>query len=367
MIELYLLTFAAVSLFCQFGFWIRMQWNKNYQEKKQFYPIGEISVVIPFRNESENLPALIASLNRLTQFPKEITWVNDHSNDTFEECLAQLDVPCAVRLIHLPAHEIGKKKALRAGITSSTGRYILTWDADVTVPASYFQRLSQTPTADLLILPVSMPGKTGSQLFFELDYQYLNALNTAISGILPPIVASGANLLFNKTIFDRIDSVESHAHIASGDDVFLLQDFKAHKQQIELALHAELQVQTKVPQSWEAFFQQRLRWIGKAQHVGDTFAAAMGVIGFVYHTFFWLLFFIGASGKMLLILLICKLLFDASLLAPYLSILKRRRVIFFLPVFSVVYPFYILMILVMTMFYETSWKGRDIKFSDPDI
>lgn len=366
MIELYLLIFAGVSLFCQFGYWIRMQWNKNYQEQKNFYAVEEISVVIPFRNESENLPALIASLNKLTCFPKEIIWVNDHSEDHSEEILSQLQVSCPVSIIRLPAHEIGKKKALRAGIALSSGAHILTWDADVTVPAAYFRQLGKTPKSELLILPVSMPGKTLSQLFFEMDYQYLNALNTAISGILNPIVASGANLLFDKSVFERIDSLENHAHIASGDDVFLLQDFKNHKQKIELALHHDLQVETRVPQNWEAFFQQRLRWIGKAQYVGDKFAATMGIIGFVYHTFFWLLFFTGATWKMLFVLFICKLLFDGALLWPYLSVLKRRKVGFFLPMFSVVYPFYILMILVMTMFYETEWKGRDIKFSNPE-
>ena len=55
------------------------------------------------------------------------------------------------------------------------------------------------------------------------------------SGNLNPIVASGANLLFNKEIFLEIDSIESHIDTSSGDDAFLLQDFKLNDQKIELA------------------------------------------------------------------------------------------------------------------------------------
>ena len=46
MIWLYMIIFSSFSIFCLFGFWIRWQWNKNYQEKRKFFKIEEISVVI---------------------------------------------------------------------------------------------------------------------------------------------------------------------------------------------------------------------------------------------------------------------------------------------------------------------------------
>lgn len=358
MIWLYIIIFAAFSCICMFGFWIRWQWNKNYQEKKHFFPIAEISVIIPFRNEAENLPQLIQSLNQLLIFPREIIWVNDHSEDDFATCFQQLSVPFKTSTIHLASGDEGKKTAIRAGISDAQGKYILTWDADIVVSKNYFRQLAQTPLTDFLVLPVSMPGKTISQFFFELDFQYLNALNVAISGHLKPIAASGANLLFNKEIFEEIDSFEDHADVASGDDVFLLQDFKRNKKEIELALHPDLQAKTQAPQTWDAFFQQRLRWIGKSRKVGDKVANYLGVIGMVYHVGFWLMFFTDASWKQLLILTVVKMTLDATLLLPYLFILKRAWVGFFLPLFSLLYPIYMLMIVVMTMFYEPEWKGR---------
>lgn len=360
MIWLYIIIFSLFSLICMFGFWVRWQWNKNYQEKKVFFPVEEISVIIPFRNESENLPKLIASLNALQFFPREIIWVNDHSEDDFASCFESLSVPFRSSLIHLAPGDEGKKTAIRAGISDAQGKYILTWDADITIRKNYFRQLAKTPLTEFLVLPVSMPGKTLSQVFFELDYQYLNALNVAVSGHMRPIVASGANLLFHKDTFEEVDSYDEHAEVASGDDVFLLQDFKRHRKDIELALHPDLQVRTEAPQTWDAFFQQRLRWIGKSRKVGDRVAAYLGGIGMFYHVGFWLMFFTGAPWSHLLALTIVKIFLDALLLLPYLLILKRPWIGLFLPFFSLLYPIYMLMILVMTMFYEPEWKGRTL-------
>lgn len=360
MIWLYIILFSALSCICMFGFWIRWQWNKNYLEQKHFFQMAEISVIIPFRNEAENLPALIASLNKLQYFPREIIWVNDHSTDDFMICFQSLSIPFKSTLIHLAAEDAGKKTAIRAGISDAVGKYILTWDADIVVNQNYFHRLSKTPLTDLLVMPVSMPGKTISQLFFELDYQYLNALNVAVSGHTKPIVCSGANLLFEKETFEEIDSFEEHASVSSGDDIFLLQDFKRNKKDIELALHSDLQVETKVPQNWESFFQQRLRWIGKSKKVGDKLASYLGIVGVVYHVGFWLMFFTNAPWSQLLILTLVKIILDGIVLFPYLLIIKRPWVGFFLPFFSLIYPVYMLMILVMTLFYEPEWKGRTV-------
>lgn len=360
MIWLYIILFSLFSIYCFFGFFVRWQWNKNFQTKADFFPVDEISVIIPFRNELENLPALIESINQLKRFPREIIWVNDHSEDDGEKCLELLNVPVKSTIIHLAPGDEGKKIALRAGISQAFGDYILTWDADIVIHPDYFTELSKIPCCELLLMPVSMPGQNLKQLFFELDYQYLNALNTSISGHSAPIVASGANLLFNKTVFEEIDSFEDHADIASGDDIFLLQDFKLEKKTIELAFHNALIVKTKAPERWDDFFQQRLRWIGKSKKVGDRTANIYGIIGLLYHVGFWMMFITDASWKQLLFLTIFKIALDAFLFVPYLFIIKRSWVAAFMPIFSLVYPIYMLMIMVMTLFYEPEWKGRNV-------
>lgn len=360
MIWIYFLIFTVLFVVALFGFWVRWQWDFNYKTGKNTYNLAQISVVVPFRDEAENLPKLIASLNKLEVFPREIIFVNDHSSDDFQAEFSKLSVPFSWKIIHLAAGDEGKKTALRAGISVATGETMLTWDADIEVKRNYFKQLALTAKSDLLILPVSMEGKFGIQSFYELDYAYLNALNVAVSGHRAPIVASGANLLFDKAIFEEIDSFEEHEMFASGDDVFLLQDFKQHKKSIELTLQRNLQVKTHAPTSAEEFFNQRLRWIGKSSAIPDRFAQTMALLGGIYHLGFWLFFITDLSWGMLKILVVFKLIIDFSLLFPYLKALRRLHVALFVPLFSLVYPIYMLMIAVASLFYQPIWKGKAI-------
>lgn len=360
MIGIYVIVFTALLLFFLFGFWVRWQWNQNFQDRKLLFVPSEISVIIPFRNERKNLPALIESITNLKIFPKEIIFVNDHSEDHFEVYFEKLQIPISFSILHLKSPQQGKKSALRLGIDAARGSFILTWDADIKVSPNYFTSLSKVPQSDLLILPVSMPGKSFQELFFELDYQYLNALNAGISGNLNPIVASGANLLFNKEIFLEIDSIESHIDVPSGDDAFLLQDFKLNEQTIELAFKTDLIVETKPPSNWNDFFQQRLRWIGKSSKVSDRSANIIGILGMIYHLGFWLLLMTDISWKQIAWVTVFKISLDILVFLPYLSILRRKRILFLVPIFSIVYPIYMLMILVTTLFYEPEWKGRSL-------
>lgn len=360
MITIYFTIFSALLLFYLFGFWVRWQWNQNFQDRKSLYDVNQISVIIPFRNESKNLPTLIQSINQLKHFPKEIIFVNDHSEDDFEMYFEKLHIPIPFTILHLKSPQEGKKTALRLGIADATGDFILTWDADIQINPNYFKSLSTVPQSDLLILPVSMPGKNIQELFFELDYQYLNALNAGISGNLKPIVASGANLLFNKEIFLEIDSIESHVDVPSGDDAFLLQDFKLNDQTIELAFKKDLIVQTNPPSNWNEFFQQRLRWIGKSGKVSDRSANIIGIIGLMYHLGFWMLWMTDVSWNQILWITIMKIGLDALVFLPYLIMIGRKRILFLVPIFSILYPIYMLMILVTTLFYEPEWKGRSL-------
>jgi glycosyltransferase involved in cell wall biosynthesis len=360
MIGIYFILFTALLLFYLFGFWVRWQWNQNFQERKSLFIPSEISVIIPFRNETENLPQLIESINNFKTYPKEIIFVNDHSEDDFALCFEKLQIPIPFTILNLKSPQQGKKSALRLGIDDALGAFILTWDADIKVSPNYFTSLSKVPKSDLLILPVSMPGKTLQEIFFELDYQYLNALNAGISGNLKPIVASGANLLFNKEIFLEIDSIESHIDVPSGDDAFLLQDFKLNDQTIELAFKKDLIVETDPPSNWNDFFQQRLRWIGKSSKVNDRSANIIGILGMMYHLGFWLLFMTDISWSQLVWLTVFKVSLDFLVFAPYLSILRRKRILFLVLIFSILYPIYMLMILVTTLFYEPEWKGRSL-------
>ncbi|MGV3631561.1 MAG: glycosyltransferase [Bacteroidota bacterium] len=324
------------------------------KNEAEIIDLQEISVVVPFRNESRNLAVLLNSMKALKTQPAEFIFVNDHSEDNFRGHFAQSDF----QVLHLEPGQEGKKAALRAGISEARGKYILTWDADVELNPAYFERLQKIRASDLIILPVKMKSKNLAGLFATLDFYFLNALNVALSQIKKPIVAGGANLLFLKTIYLEMLAETNNQDIASGDDQFLLQYVKGKKGRIDLVCDEELTVNTAAPATFHDFLHQRLRWIGKTKQVKDTLANLIGVLGLVYHlSGILLVAFYPALYWVLLLKAAC----DVIVLLPYLFKLKHTLPLFFSPLFTLFYPLYLFFLAIAACIVTPTWKNRAVK------
>jgi hypothetical protein len=78
-------------------------------------------------------------------------------------------------------------------------------------------------------------------------------------------MCNGANMSFKKRAFDKVDGYRGNDHIASGDDVFLLE--KLHQLDPEKCYFNTSPnsiVSTYPKNSWKAMIAQRVRWAGKA-------------------------------------------------------------------------------------------------------
>ena len=98
----------------------------------------DVSLVIPFLNEEENLGELIIQLNEYAKkqlFSMEAVFVDDGSTDASVTVLrtAQSEVP--LRLVCL-SKNYGSHAAIRAGITKTTGRFVMFFSADLQEPFS---------------------------------------------------------------------------------------------------------------------------------------------------------------------------------------------------------------------------------------
>ena len=325
--------------------------------------LEEVVVIIPFRNEEHRLSSLIQSINQQKIFPKKILFIDDHSTDNGKELIQKLSDFVPYEILSLPSDSFGKKSAIRFGVNFISTEYNLTWDADIQLPSDYFETLQTLPKADLLILPIIMKGKTISELFFEADHAMANAMNIATDGLTRPFIASGANLLFHQAIFLQIDSIKHHAHIASGDDMFLLKDFRENKSHIQLSSNKSIAVTTETPKSWKEFMSQRLRWIGKSSNVKDHLSTTLALLVFVFNTIFYtgfVLLIYDKNWSEFLLVFGLKSLIDWIVYAPYF--LKYRRIVtwLLLPVFSFIQPIYLLVLLGLMAIHKPSWKGRKI-------
>ncbi len=91
-----------------------------------------VSVIIPARNETHRLPALLDTLKDQTRPPLEVLVVDDHSTDDTAE-LAQRAGATVIRSEPLPMGWRGKTWACHQGGQAAKGKWLLFLDADVTL------------------------------------------------------------------------------------------------------------------------------------------------------------------------------------------------------------------------------------------
>jgi glycosyltransferase involved in cell wall biosynthesis len=89
------------------------------------------SVVVPFYNEADNLPPLIAEIDAMLRTlgqPAEIILVNDGSTDSFAQPATSPGYP--IRWLSLTRNS-GQSAAMYYGIQAARGEFIITLDADL--------------------------------------------------------------------------------------------------------------------------------------------------------------------------------------------------------------------------------------------
>ena len=112
------------------------------------HPLPWISVVIPIKDERENIPVLVTQLREFfegrqesTTAPFELLFVDDGSTDgsgsVLDECVQQSKV---IRVIHLDNNH-GQTAAFDAGFRQARGALIATMDGDLQYDPKDFARL----------------------------------------------------------------------------------------------------------------------------------------------------------------------------------------------------------------------------------
>ena len=97
---------------------------------KDFVRQCNISVIIPARNEEQNIANLLGDLEIQTHRPFEIICVNDDSSDKTEKVIDEHKVS-KVNVTHVPDGWRGKTWACHQGANKATGEVLLFLDADV--------------------------------------------------------------------------------------------------------------------------------------------------------------------------------------------------------------------------------------------
>jgi len=129
------------------------------------FAFPKLSVVIPARNEAENIEAALASRLRSTYPDLEFILINDRSADVTGKIMDRIAArDSRVRTIHvkdLPEGWLGKVNALRLGAEAATGEWLLFSDADVHISGDALEKavyMAETARLDhLAVMPELKP------------------------------------------------------------------------------------------------------------------------------------------------------------------------------------------------------------------
>ena len=168
-----------------------------------------LSVIIPARNEAQNLPAILASLKSQTRIPDEIICADDGSTDE----TAAIAAGFGVRVLSLhdkPEGWLGKSWACHKGAQAASGDLLLFLDADITLGPRAIEKLLATKSARPGVISV-LPHHRVRRLY-EYASVFFNLIQAAGNGAGLPFTAPHAGLFGPAILISRADydSVGGH-------------------------------------------------------------------------------------------------------------------------------------------------------------
>jgi cellulose synthase/poly-beta-1,6-N-acetylglucosamine synthase-like glycosyltransferase len=293
-------------------------------EKKPF-----VSVIVPFRNESDVILKCLRSLET-QKYPTEkyeILFVDDFSEDdsvlklTSEKQLAEtkiLSVPNEYQTLS------PKKRCIKYGIENAKGEIILTTDADCLHQKNWIAAMVSTFDESTGFVSGLVKFSDAKKLFGkiqQLEFGGLVLTGAGLIGTGSPTICNAANIAFRKDAFDFVGGYDDNQHLSSGDDEFLMQKIaKSDKYKVQFLFSENAVVETEANRSVSGFIQQRKRWASKGLFYNDKmlilklifiyfFFLSLPVqllLGLILHSIFLYSFIIMVLGKVILEYLILK-------------------------------------------------------------
>lgn len=343
----------------------------------------KFSVVIPFRNEAEHLPKLLRSISNLNYQKSmfEIIFVDDASEDAsvaiIEKYISKMaskkdfDSAKPIRIIKNKSNSNSPKKdAINSAIEISTSEWIITTDADCSLPKYWldsFDECIQSKDSNCIVAPVSYHDSDSFfKRFQSLDILSLQGASIGAFGINQPFLCNGANFGYRKSVFEAVNGFNGNTTIASGDDIFLLEKFvKYNAKQVQHLKSSHAIVTTYPTETFTQLMQQRLRWASKTSRYNTWFAKAVGVLiflaNFVCITLIPLVLLNAITARTAIALFAIKFFIDFLLLFKTLRFFKQETLLLTYVVSSLIYPLFSVYIAFLTPFKSYEWKGRTFR------
>jgi glycosyltransferase involved in cell wall biosynthesis len=218
MILLFIISILLIIIYTLLLLYYRIAWDgipEFSRSKLNGQPTIQISVLIPARNEENNLVALLESVLAQTYSPNlfEVLIIDDHSTDRTAQ-IVQSYSASNIKLISLKDLNLSealnsyKKKAIEIGILQSTGSLIVTTDADCYLPPGWLETIAsfyEKEQPAFIAAPVAVNcGLRFIEIFQALDFMTLQGITGASVHKKIHSMCNGANMAYEKKAFYEV-------------------------------------------------------------------------------------------------------------------------------------------------------------------
>lgn len=346
------------------------------------------SVVIPFRNEAQNLPRLLASISKINYSNKLVEFIlvddasSDNSVQTINNFLSTIPTEISKHKNKLNKHCLDgtnihiiknnrasnspKKDAITTAISIAKNNWILTTDADCILPENWLKSLDnfiQDKKPNMVVAPVNYKVENNFLAQFQLlDFMSMQGCTIGGFGIDFPFLCNGANFAYSREEFLNLNGFEGNNTIASGDDIFLFEKFmKKDKKNVHYIKSKEAIVTTFPVKSWSDLMNQRTRWAAKIGNFSSLKVKLIGLL--ILMTNLLVIYFLCIESLELLWLpFAIKMIVDLFLFLPTIKFFDHKFYFYKWYTFaSLLYPFFTILIILNSLFFKYNWKGRRFK------
>lgn len=329
-------------------------------------PQTSISVIIPARNEEANIGNLLQGLQEQSYPNKllQVIVVDDHSTDNTAAIVKTFP---NVQLIQLNADGINsyKKKAVETGVAAATNELIVCTDADCIPSPNWLNTIAafkNETNAVFVAAPVTINcSNKVVEVFQALDFMILQGITGAGVHKQTLTMCNGANLAYEKKVFNVVNGFEGIDNIASGDDMLLMHKiWKQFPKQVHYLKSKEAIVTTAAQPTWKAFLNQRIRWASKASSYNDKRIFWVLLLVYLFNLSFIVLLVTG-HWWLFAGLLIAKTIVELPFVISVARFFNQQYLLKYFFFFQPLHILYTIISGFLGQFGKYEWKGRRVR------
>ncbi|ERM81738.1 hypothetical protein P872_19315 [Rhodonellum psychrophilum GCM71 = DSM 17998] len=232
------------------------------------------SILIPSRNEANNLPGCLSSLEKLSYPSDKIQFIlgDDHSTDATKSILeAWVKTMPNAAFISIqpnpkPENQLnGKANALAQMGAMANGEVLLFTDADCLVPEGWVEKMIEGlgPEVGIVTGITTIKGKSNFEKFQAFDWWLSLGMVKVLDDLGVSITAMGNNMLITREAYDKVGGF-------AGIPFSLTEDFEMARSLKNIGykgvhqISPENLIETKAQLDFSSLLEQRKRWMAGA-------------------------------------------------------------------------------------------------------